>query len=159
MRRLDESEIFRKNTWFHLNYNCIEQILYSLRRICEPCKEYVDNSFSPLGKEYVEELNKVKEMTNWAIDATNIVIYSSDYKEHEIVMDRIKRREDELMNISIEQMNRIQKKHENIDLSVLYLNIKPAFKSLIYNIDFFLLKHFFTFFLLYFGVTIWYNNL
>ena len=38
-------------------------------------------------------------------------------------MDRIKRREDELMNISIEQMNRIQKKHENIDLSVLYLNI------------------------------------
>lgn len=123
MRRLDESEIFRKNTWFHLNYNCIEQILYSLRRICEPCKEYVDNSFSPLGKEYVEELNKVKEMTNWAIDAANIVIYSSDYKEHEIVMDRIKRREDELMNISIEQMNRIQKKHENIDLSVLYLNI------------------------------------
>ena len=62
-------------------------------------------------------------MTNWAIDAANIVIYSSDYKEHEIVMDRIKRREDELMNISIEQMNRIQKKHENIDLSVLYLNI------------------------------------
>ena len=123
MRRLDESEIFRKNTWFHLNYNCIEQILYSLRRICEPCKEYVDNSFSPLGKEYVEELNKVKEMTNWAIDAANIVIYSSDDKEHEIVMDRIKRREDELMNISIEQMNRIQKKHENIDLSVLYLNI------------------------------------
>ncbi|MGN0034068.1 MAG: inorganic phosphate transporter [Candidatus Limimorpha sp.] len=123
MRRLDESEIFRKNTWFHLNYNCIEQILYSLRRICEPCKEYVDNSFTPLGKEYVEELNKVKEMTNWAIDAANIVIYSADYKEHEIVMDRIKKREDELMNISIEQMNRIQKKHENIDLSVLYLNI------------------------------------
>ena len=123
MRKIDENLVIKKNTWFHLNYNCVEQILYSLRRICDPVKEYVDNSFTPLNDKYLEELNEVKNKVLWAIDATNITIYSADYKDVDAAIERIKNREDSIMAISMKQMNRIQDKQENIDLSLLYLNI------------------------------------
>ena len=122
MRRLDDKMI-DKNTWFHLSYNCIEQILYSLRRICDPCKEYVDNSFTPLDEKYLPEVENLKEKVLWSIDAADITIYSSEYKDVDAVMERVKLREDEVLKISQEQMNRIQNNKENIDLALLYLNI------------------------------------
>ena len=121
MRRLDDK--MNKNTWFHLSYNSIEQILYSLRRVCDPCKEYVDNSFTPLDKKYLPEVENLKEKVFWAIDAAGITIYSSEYKDVDAVMERIKVREDEAVEMSREQMNRIQNSKENIDLALLYLNI------------------------------------
>lgn len=122
MRRLDDNFV-NKNTWFHLSYNCIEQILYSLRRICDPCKEYVDNSFTPLDKKYLPEVEDLKEKVFWAIDAANITIYSDGYSDFEAVMDRIKKREDMVTEMSHEQMNRIQNDKESIDLALLYLNL------------------------------------
>ena len=122
MRRLSD-KMMNKNTWFHLSYNSIEQIFYSLRRVCDPCKEYVDNSFTPLDEKYLPEVENLKEKIFWAIDATDITIYSSEYKDVDAVMERIKVREDEAVEMSREQMNRIQNSKENIDLALLYLNI------------------------------------
>jgi hypothetical protein len=129
MRRLDDK--MNKNTWFHLSYNSIEQILYSLRRICDPCKEYVDNSFTPLDKKYLQEVESLKEKVTWSIDASDITIYSSEYKDVEAVMDRIKIREDDVVGMSHEQMNRIQNNKENIDLALLYLNIMQESSAII----------------------------
>lgn len=122
MRRLDD-KMMNKNTWFHLSYNCIEQILYSLRRICDPCKEYVDNSFTPLDKKYLPEVESLKEKVLWSVDAADITVYSSEYKDVDAVMERIKLREDDVTEMSHEQMNRIQHDKDNIDLALLYLNI------------------------------------
>ncbi|MBQ8424073.1 MAG: inorganic phosphate transporter [Coprobacter sp.] len=44
-----------KNTWFHLGCNSCEQISYSLRRMCEPCQEHVDNNFMPLPQDLADE--------------------------------------------------------------------------------------------------------
>ena len=122
MRRLDD-KMMNKNTWFHISYNCIEQMLYSLRRICDPCKEYVDNSFTPLDKKYLPEVESLKEKVFWSIDAADITIYSSEYKDVDAIMERIRVREDAVTAMSHEQMNRIQNNKENIDLGLLYLNI------------------------------------
>ena len=122
MRRLDDNMV-NKNTWFHLSYNCIEQILYSLRRICDPCKEYVDNSFTPLDKKYLPEVESLKEKVFWAIDAADITIYNSSYNDVEAIMERIRIREENVTEMSHQQMNRIQHDKENIDLALLYLNI------------------------------------
>lgn len=123
IRRLDGHEIFKKNTWFHLNYNCIEQTLYALRRICEPCKEYVDNSFSPLSEDYVEELSSVMVKTLKAIDDVSFMLKYVDAGKLAEMTKSVKADEDFIMEICVRQMDRIQNKQENIDLSVLYLNI------------------------------------
>ena len=98
-------------------------MLYSLRRICDPCKEYVDNSFTPLDKKYLPEVESLKEKVFWSIDAADITIYSSEYKDVDAIMERIRVREDAVTAMSHEQMNRIQNNKENIDLGLLYLNI------------------------------------
>lgn len=122
MRRLDDKMI-NKNTWFHLSYNCIEQILYALRRICDPCKEYVDNSFTPLDKKYLPEVESLKEKVFWAMETANITIASSEYGDVDAVMEMIRVREEDVVTMSHEQMNRIQHDRDNIDLALLYLNI------------------------------------
>ena len=130
MRRLDDKMI-NKNTWFHLSYNCIEQILYALRRICDPCKEYVDNSFTPLDKKYLPEVESLKEKVIWSIDTADITISTSEYSDVDGVMERIKTREDEVVEMSHEQMDRIQHNKEDIDLALLYLNIIQESSELI----------------------------
>ena len=130
MRRIDDKMI-NKNTWFHLSYNCIEQILYALRRICDPCKEYVDNSFTPLDKKYLPEVESLKEKVIWSIDTADITISTSEYSDVDGVMERIKTREDEVVEMSHEQMDRIQHNKENIDLALLYLNIIQESSELI----------------------------
>ena len=122
MRRLDDKMI-NKNTWFHLSYNCIEQILYSLRRICDPCKEYVDNSFTPLDKKYLPEVEDLKDKVLWSLNAADNTILNSDYKDVDDIMERITSRESAVIEMSHEQMNRIQHDKDNIDLGLLYLNI------------------------------------
>ena len=47
MRRIDRNVAIEKNTWFHLGSNSSEQMMYCLKRMCEPCKEHVDNNFNP----------------------------------------------------------------------------------------------------------------
>ena len=130
MRRLND-KMMNKNTWFHLSYNSVEQIFYSLRRVCDPCKEYVDNSFTPLDEKYLPEVENLKEKVFWSIDATDITIYSSEYKDTDAIMERIKIREDEVVGMSHEQMNRIQNNKENIDLALLYLNIMQESSAII----------------------------
>lgn len=122
MRRLDDKMI-NKNTWFHLSYNCIEQILYALRRICDPCKEYVDNSFTPLDKKYLPEVEILKDNVLWSLSAADNTILNSDYKDVEYIMEQITARESAVIEMSHEQMNRIQHDRDNIDLALLYLNI------------------------------------
>ena len=122
MRRLDDKMI-NKNTWFHLSYNCIEQILYALRRICDPCKEYVDNSFTPLDKKYLPEVENLKDKVLWSLSAADNTILNSDYKDVEYIMEQITERETAVIEMSHEQMNRIQHDRDNIDLALLYLNI------------------------------------
>ena len=48
LRRVPTTIAIEKNTWFHLGTNSCEEMLYCLKRICEPCKEHVDNNFNPV---------------------------------------------------------------------------------------------------------------
>ena len=41
MRRIDRNVAIEKNTWFHLGSNSSEQMMYCLKRMCEPCKEHI----------------------------------------------------------------------------------------------------------------------
>lgn len=54
LRRIDPDVAIEKNTWFHLGINSCEDMLYSLRRICDPCVEHIDNSFVPLDKDRIK---------------------------------------------------------------------------------------------------------
>ena len=64
LRRIDNLYSIEKNTCFHMGSNSCEQMLYCLKRICEPCKEHVDNKFTPLSERATNEFIPIRdEMT------------------------------------------------------------------------------------------------
>lgn len=55
LRRINSLQAMERNTWYFLISNSVEQMLYCMKRINDPCREHVGNNFSPIGGDYVRE--------------------------------------------------------------------------------------------------------
>lgn len=60
LRQLPRELAIEKTTWFYLGNNSCMSILYNLRRICEICKEHVENNFHHLPAAYVDDFNLIR---------------------------------------------------------------------------------------------------
>ncbi|MDO4195159.1 MAG: inorganic phosphate transporter [Prevotellaceae bacterium] len=82
LRKIDSILAMEKNTWYFLANSSMEQILYCLKRINDPCREHVGNSFTPVSREYTYSfLNIQKQMQNIFQQAEAIVSSSEQDKE------------------------------------------------------------------------------
>ncbi len=61
MQKVDPIIGLEATTWFHLTSNNTIQLLYSLRRITEPCKEHIDNNFNLLPEESKNEFMPLRD--------------------------------------------------------------------------------------------------
>ena len=86
MRRIDRNVAIEKNTWFHLGSNSSEQMMYCLKRMCEPCKEHVDNNFNPLPAECAEEFVPIRDMLKSLLERTKDIIDKGNYEEADLVL-------------------------------------------------------------------------
>ena len=131
LRRIDNNLAIEKNTWFHLGSNSCEQMLYCLKRICEPCKEHVDNNFNPLSERAVKEFIPVRnELTTLMEEARN-VLADNNYEKTDIILKEGDRLKEKLSMLRKQQMNRIQEKDTNIKTSLVYLNILQESQELV----------------------------
>ena len=64
LRKVPSDIAIERNTWFHLGINSSEQYIYCLRRMLEPIKEHVDNSFNPIPEIFVNEFRPIREKIN-----------------------------------------------------------------------------------------------
>lgn len=88
LRRIPITIAIEKNTWFHLGSNSCEQMLYCLKRICEPCKEHVDNNFNPISAECVQEFLPVRERLCELMDRTRQAIDTNNYDEADDILKK-----------------------------------------------------------------------
>ena len=58
MRRLDPLVVMQRNTWYFLGINSCQQMLYGLKRINDPIREHVGNSFRPVSGEYAYDFQR-----------------------------------------------------------------------------------------------------
>lgn len=86
LRRIPIPIAIEKNTWFHLGSNSCEQMLYCLKRICEPCKEHVDNNFNPISKDCIAEFLPIREELCQLMDRTQTVIENNNYAEADDIL-------------------------------------------------------------------------
>lgn len=61
LRRCDEITAIKSGTWFHLCSNNTLQLIYTLIRISEPCKEHIENNFNPLPENCVKEYKALRD--------------------------------------------------------------------------------------------------
>lgn len=95
LRRIDPVLSVEKGTWYFLTINSLSQMVYCLKRMGEPCLEYVANNFRPIPGKYVNEFltlrDEIVRIFNRAIsdetthhvrnDAARIQNALSDYRK------------------------------------------------------------------------------
>lgn len=131
MQRIDKEVAIEKNTWFHLGSNSCQQIMYCLRRICEPCEEHVDNNFKPMAKELVKEFIPLRDTLVYLLKRTHTVITEGRYDEVDEIRVECDRLKESLSRTRKLQMNRMQDEKTNLSVSYVYLNILQETQELV----------------------------
>lgn len=61
LRRIDNILAVEKNTWYFLANNAVEQMIFCLKRINDPCREHIGNNFSPVSGEFAYTFQKLQK--------------------------------------------------------------------------------------------------
>ena len=131
LRRIDKFMAIEKNTWFHLGSNSCEQIIYSMKRLCEPCKEHVDNNFKPLSEADKQEFIPLRnEMIDLMSQARQMII-SNNYAQADKVLEEGDALKDRISQLRHERMNQIHDESVNLKTALVYLNILQESQELV----------------------------
>lgn len=132
LRRIPIPIAIEKNTWFHLGSNSCEQMLYCLKRICEPCKEHVDNNFNPISKDCIAEFLPIREELCQLMERTRTVIENNNYTEADDILVKGDALKNKISALRKQQMNRMQEADStSLKASMVYLNILQESQELV----------------------------
>lgn len=132
LRRIPIPIAIEKNTWFHLGSNSCEQMLYCLKRICEPCKEHVDNNFNPISKDCIAEFLPIREELCQLMDRTQTVIENNNYAEADDILVKGDALKNKISALRKQQMNRMQEADStSLKASMVYLSILQESQELV----------------------------
>lgn len=123
LRRLEPESGLRKSAWFHMTFNNMEQMYYSIRRICEPLYEHVDNHFSPLPQQYIGEFTLRRDRTAAIISGVAELCRERNYSGLRKYEDEITVLQTEFSDMRKSLVKDIQEKNVNITVAYLYLNL------------------------------------
>lgn len=123
LRRIDPGVAIEKSTWFHLGVNSCEDMLYSLRRICDPCEEHIDNSFVPLEKDRIKEFLPLRDTLLYLLKRAVVVISTENYTDSDKLREQCEEFKSCLSSTRQSQIERMQTSKENITVSYVYLNM------------------------------------
>lgn len=132
LRRIPITIAIEKNTWFHLGSNSCEEMLYCLKRICEPCKEHVDNNFNPISKDCVTEFLPVREELCRLMERTRTAIENNNYEEADDILAKGDVLKNSISSLRKQMMNRMQEAdNASLKASMVYLNILQESQELV----------------------------
>lgn len=123
LRRIDPGVAIEKSTWFHLGVNSCEDMLYSLRRICDPCEEHIDNSFVPLEKDRIKKFLPLRDTLLYLLKRAVVVISTENYTDSDKLREQCEEFKSCLSSTRQGQIERMQTSKENITVSYVYLNL------------------------------------
>ena len=134
LRKVPSDIAIERNTWFHLGINSSEQYIYCLRRMLEPIKEHVDNSFNPIPEVFVNEFRPIREKINELMRQTENIISTGQYENYREVLANADTCKDLLSTVRKRHINRIQQSDDSdFKVSLVYLNILQESQQLLSN--------------------------
>lgn len=131
MRKIDYLQAVEKNTWFHLGSNSITSIMYGLKRMLEPCVEHVDNNFSPLPKNYIDEFIPICNQVDRFLGEVECMITSGDFKGNDEILVEGNAIKSEISKLRHMQQERLRGEEINFKVAMLYLSTLQETQELI----------------------------
>ena len=130
MRRIDQEIAMTKNAWFFASFNELEQLYYTIRRMCEPAYDHVDNNFTPLPQKYTDHFRPQKEALKKCITDFCMISSCEDYERLRELEPKLSLLQNEFSEMRKDLMHDIQAKQVNINTAYLYLNILQESESM-----------------------------
>ncbi len=122
MQKVDPIIGLEATTWFHLTSNNTIQLLYSLRRITEPCKEHIDNNFNLLPEESKNEFMPLRDELILLLEGTfHFVKSNGSDKELVALVKRISAYKKEANKALDNLYKRIHKEKNSCNLNIYML--------------------------------------
>ena len=134
LRKLPADIVIERNTWFHVGINASMQYIYCLTRMLEPVKEHVDNNFTPLSKEMVDEFKPVKEKIEALLKTTADSISQRSFDNYRQTLEEADKLKDELSVVRKRHIDRMQTSNtQNLQAGLVYLNLLQESQQLLSN--------------------------
>ncbi|MCR5395654.1 MAG: inorganic phosphate transporter [Bacteroidales bacterium] len=125
LRKIDPVVALEQNTWYFLTNTSLEQMLYCLKRINDPCREHIGNNFLPASAEVTYTWTGIQGQILDILHQTEIALSSSNISEGKAMI--IREQASQLQLILAEHrkqvINMIQRQSVNINSTVTYLNM------------------------------------
>uniref|UniRef100_UPI0040577307 anion permease n=1 Tax=Alistipes sp. TaxID=1872444 RepID=UPI0040577307 len=135
LRGVELNLIMEKNTWFHVQSNCCEQLYYTLKRASEPVLEHMENNFNPLPSSYVKEFQPLRNALDHLIARVRRSIQLGDYSTAEQIASQGEELRGAIQSARTTQMFRIHHdKPEQLKVSLLYLNLLSESQELLSSV-------------------------
>lgn len=133
LRKLEPILAMEKNTWYFLTINSVEQMLYCLKRINDPCREHVGNNFSPASEVFVKSFGDFQNNVQLYYQRAEVAITASEINEEEVnnIREQAEQLQRDLSNHRKQVIDSMRKNSVNIESTMVYLNIVQELQQLL----------------------------
>ncbi len=123
IRKMDQETAMTRSAWFFSSFNDLEQMYYSVRRMCEPALEHIDNNFTPLPESYAEDFRKERDLLDSTLKEVALACEVFGYEHMRVFEDKFKQLQSDFSEKRKALTKDIQADKININTAYLYLNI------------------------------------
>lgn len=131
MRRVEPMVAVEHNTWYFLANNSVSQMLYSLKRLNEPCLEHVGNNFTPVAMENVKEFLPLRDEVIKLYERASVMVGQKLTDDLELLRLDASSLQRKLSAYRKEIMDRLHNSASNIEATTVLLNIVQESQELL----------------------------
>ena len=121
--QLDRAIAVEKGLYYYQGNDFASEIVFSLRRMTEPCKDHIDNNFKPLNDAQKDEFGKMADEVITFISRCMLEIKLNDYTAFDQLVEKAVSISNALTQLKKNELKRIQGQSGSTKVSMVYLNM------------------------------------
>ncbi len=112
-----------KGLYYYQGNDFASELIYSIRRLADPCKEHVDNHFSPLNEVQRRDFGQMSDRIVSFLSLCASMIENNDYHRMSDLVRRSVELSNQLTGLKKEELKRIQGQSGSTKVSMVYLTM------------------------------------
>ncbi|MDY3068360.1 MAG: inorganic phosphate transporter [Parabacteroides sp.] len=121
--QLDHDIAVEKGLYYYQSNDFASEIVFSIRRLAEPCKEHIDNNFNPLSDVQKTDFRQIVHEITAYLGRCADMVDKNDYSILVSLIEESVRLNNRLVQLKKEELRRIQGQHGSTKVSMVYLNM------------------------------------
>lgn len=121
--QLDHDIAVEKGLYYYQGNDFASEIVFSIRRLTEPCKEHVDNNFSPLSDVQKDDFGKMTNQIVAFLERCATMVEKNDYHRLDDLITESTTLTSQLTALKKGELKRIQGQSGSTKVSMVYLNM------------------------------------